>query len=140
MGVQGVDKDSRKSPANPEGRGPGLRLGIHGVFTGMGGAGCLGSSISVPFIQGTTKRINKWDPAEGLKRGCFFFFFLRFYLFMHEKRGWGGQRHRQREKQAPCGEPGAVSIPGPRDHDLSQSHWATWGGPKGMFLKHYSSL
>ena len=32
----------------------------------------------------------------------FLFFFLRFYLFMRDREG---QRHRQREKQAPCGEP-----------------------------------
>ena len=30
------------------------------------------------------------------------------------------ERHRQREKQAPCGEPDENSIPGPWDHDLSQ--------------------
>ena len=30
------------------------------------------------------------------------------------------QRYRQREKQAPHGEPDADSIPGPQDHDLSQ--------------------
>ena len=34
------------------------------------------------------------------------FFFLRFYLFVHERhRETERQRHRQREKQAPCGEP-----------------------------------
>ena len=31
-----------------------------------------------------------------------------------------GQRHRQREKQAPCREPMWDSIPGPQDHTLSQ--------------------
>ena len=38
------------------------------------------------------------------------FFFLRFYLFMRdtERR----QRHRQREKQAPCREPDAGLYPG----------------------------
>ena len=37
------------------------------------------------------------------------FFFFRFYLFMvrHTER----QRHRQREKQAPCGEPDAGLDP-----------------------------
>ena len=35
-----------------------------------------------------------------------FLFFLRLYLFTHERRrGWAGQRYRQREKQAPCREP-----------------------------------
>ena len=38
-------------------------------------------------------------------------FFLRFYLFIHENEG-GGQRHRQREKQAPCKEPDAGLDPG----------------------------
>ena len=38
----------------------------------------------------------------------FAFFFLRFYLFIHERhreRKRERQRHRQREKQAPCREP-----------------------------------
>ena len=39
-----------------------------------------------------------------------FFFFLRFYLFIHERRK-ERQRHRQREKQAPCGEPDAGLHP-----------------------------
>ena len=39
-------------------------------------------------------------------------FFLRFYLFIHERhRERGRQRHRQREKQAPCREPDAGLDP-----------------------------
>ena len=38
------------------------------------------------------------------KISCFyFFFFLRFYLFIHGRHA-ERQKHRQREKQAPCGE------------------------------------
>ena len=37
------------------------------------------------------------------------FFFLRFYLFIHERES---QRHRQREKQAPCREPDMGLDPG----------------------------
>ena len=49
------------------------------------------------------------------------FFFLRFYLFIHER-----QRHRQREKQAPCdmgldpGTPG--TCPGPQAGAQQLSH------------------
>ena len=32
-------------------------------------------------------------------------FVLRFYLFIHERCNRAKQRHRQRERQAPCGEP-----------------------------------
>ena len=39
------------------------------------------------------------------------FFFLRFYLFLHE-RHTERQRHRQREKQAPCREPDVGLDPG----------------------------
>ena len=41
------------------------------------------------------------------------FVFLRFYLFIHE-------RHRQREKQAPCREPYVGLDPGLQDHTLSE--------------------
>ena len=56
--------------------------------------------------------------------------FLRFYLFIHERHTESErQRHRQREKQAPCGEPD-VGL----DHDLSRrqmlNHWATWSSHK----------
>ena len=45
-------------------------------------------------------------------------FFLRFYLCIHERHG-ERQRHRQREKQVPHGEPDD-SIQGPQDHDPSR--------------------
>ena len=45
------------------------------------------------------------------------FFFKRFYLFMRDTQR---QRHRQREKQAPCREPDVGLNPGPPDHALSQ--------------------
>ena len=59
----------------------------------------------------------------------FFYYFKKhfIYLFMKDRER---QRHRQREKQAPSW--GILmwgSIPGPRDHDLSQrqplNHWTT---------------
>ena len=40
-------------------------------------------------------------------------YFLKIYLLIHE-------RHRQREKQAPCGEPDAELDPGSQDHTLGQ--------------------
>ena len=43
----------------------------------------------------------------------FFLFFLRFYLFIHERhRERERQRLRQREKQAPCREPDVELDPG----------------------------
>ena len=50
---------------------------------------------------------------------CSIIFFKDFiYLFIHETHR--EQRHRQREKQAPCREPSAGSIPGLQDHALGQ--------------------
>ena len=62
-------------------------------------------------------------------------FFLRFYLFIHEGRDIGRGRSR-----LPVGSPRRDSIPGPRDHYLSQrqmlNHWATPVPLKsGSFLK-----
>ena len=48
-----------------------------------------------------------------------FFFFLRFYLFIHERhKARVRERERQREKQAPCREPMWDSIPGHEDQAL----------------------
>ena len=50
-----------------------------------------------------------------MKKGVLFFFFLRFYLFIHDshtERERERQRHRQREKQAPCREPDVGLDPG----------------------------
>ena len=43
------------------------------------------------------------------------YFFLRFYLFIHERHR-ERQRHRQREKQAPCREPDVGLDPGLGSH------------------------
>lgn len=59
-----------------------------------------------------------------------FIFFLRFYLFIHERhRERERQRHRQREKQAPCREPDVGlhpvtpgSCPGPKAGAKLPSH------------------
>ena len=41
------------------------------------------------------------------------------------------QRYRQRENEAPCGEPDVgLDPPGPRDHDLSQSRCSTTEAPR----------
>ena len=58
----------------------------------------------------------------------FFFFFLRFYLFIHGRhKERGGDTDRGRSR-LPTGSPMWNSILGPRDHDLSQrqtlNHWA----------------
>ena len=53
-------------------------------------------------------------------------YFKDFCLFTTDRER---QRHRQREKQVPHGEPMWDSIPGPRDHNLSRrqtlNRWAT---------------
>ena len=68
--------------------------------------------------------------VSGCKLSKEAFFFLRFYLFIHE-------RYRQRDKQAPCREPNVDSIPGLRDHVLSQrqavSCWATQVSLRRLF-------
>ena len=61
------------------------------------------------------------------------FFYKDFmYLFMRDTER---QRHRQREKQTPHGEPDM----GPRDHTLSWrqmlNHWATQASLREYFLK-----
>ena len=68
--------------------------------------------VEIVFMQPPRKgreKISLWILAcLGL-----LFFFLRFYLFIHERhRERGRQRHRQREKQAPCREPDAGLDPG----------------------------
>ena len=68
--------------------------------------------------------ISKWVPptsCRSLLRKIYIehlFFFLRFYLFIHERHR-ERQRHRQRENLAPGWEPDGDSIPGLQDHALS---------------------
>ena len=58
-----------------------------------------------------------------------FFLFKDFiYVFMRDTER---QRYRQRENEAPCGEPDTgLDPPGPRDHDLSQSRCSTIEAPR----------
>ena len=58
-----------------------------------------------------------------------FFFFKDFiYVFMRDPER---HRYRQRENEAPCGEPDVgLDAPGPRDHDLSQSRCSTTEAPR----------
>ena len=58
-----------------------------------------------------------------------FFFFKDFiYVFMRDTER---QSYRQRENEAPCGEPDVgLDPPGPRDHDLSQSRCSTTEAPR----------
>ena len=69
------------------------------------------------------------------------FFFLRFYLSIHERHR-ERQRHRQREKQAPCtGSPMWDSIPGLQDRALGQRQTlnccATQGSLITLILKEF---
>ena len=65
----------------------------------------------------------------------FCLFFLRFYLFIHERhRERERQRHRQREKQAPCREPEVGLHPRSPGQDpglkVALNQWASQGSPK----------
>ena len=59
----------------------------------------------------------------------FWFFFLRFYLFIHEKHRERGRDIGKGRSRLPAGNLMWDLIPGPWDHDLSQrqtlNHWAT---------------
>ena len=58
----------------------------------------------------------------------FFFFKDIIYVFMRDTER---QSYRQRENEAPCGEPDVgLDPPGPRDHDLSQSRCSTTEAPR----------
>ena len=55
-----------------------------------------------------------------------YFFFLRFYLFIHDRereRERERQRHRQREKQAPCRKADAGLDPGTLSRDSKITPW-----------------
>ena len=54
--------------------------------------------------NGEMKDINRMRTTKEASIKAYVFFFLRFYLFIHE-RYREKQRHRQREKEVPCGEP-----------------------------------
>ena len=58
-------------------------------------------------------------------------FFLRFYLFIHER--YGGGRHRQREKQASCREPDMGLDPGSPGSHPGLNRWATKAAPHLLF-------
>jgi len=67
-----------------------------------------------------------------------FYFFLRFYLFERkrerENEQGDGKREGPRDKQTPhwAGSPMRGSIPGPQDHDPSQSHTLNWLSHPGV--------
>ena len=63
------------------------------------------------------KKLLSFQAESGV---IFFFFFLRFYLFIHGRhKERGGDTDRGRSR-LPTGSPMWNSILGPRDHDLSQ--------------------
>ena len=63
-------------------------------------------------------------------------FFLRFYLFIHERHRQR-QRHRQREKQVPFGEPDAgldPRTPGSRPEPKADAQPLSYPGAPGTSL------
>ena len=86
------------------------------------------------------QKLDNWVtsvPLDFFFKILFFYFVFFKYLFIYYlfmiKRG-GEQRHRRREKQAPCREPKV----GLQDRALAQrqalNRWATQGSPKILFL------
>ena len=84
----------------------------------------VAQSVECPtlgFSSGHDLGVLRWSPTHirlHAWHGVFFFFFLSFYLFIHE-RHTERQRPRQREKQAPCREPDAGPDPWTRIQALS---------------------
>ena len=73
-----------------------------------------------------------------------FFFFLRFYLFIHEKHRERGRDTGSGRSRFPAGRPMWGLIPGPQGHALSPrqmlNHWATQVLLSGGFLSGHRSL
>ena len=100
----------------------------HTRFLGRGKCGhhVSGSSLSLlsshtpSEAQGTVTSLRtRCTHGKLVSGGRLWLFFKRLYLFIHEthRERW---RPRQREKQAPCGDPMQDSIPGPWGDALSQ--------------------
>ena len=77
------------------------------------------SQINKYNLFNKSKKENKLIKIVAHKAYLHIFFFLRFYLFINERHTHTeGQRHRQREKQAPCREPDEGLDPVTQDHAL----------------------
>ena len=72
----------------------------------------------VPLFRAYSGALQHQHPWEVCLFVCSFVC-LRCYLFTHERHR-KKQKHRQRERQAPCGEPHAGLNPRTQDHTLSQ--------------------
>ena len=92
----------------------------------------LQTHMSLDLLLQQSMHINLTQPAlmdwTGVLSSKDSFFFLRFYLFIHERHS-ERQRHKQREKQAPCREPDVGldprspgSCPGPKAGAKPLSH------------------
>ena len=122
----GTEGHSRPKPTiiwgQPEGGGP-SKIQIPRLVPWMGWGPAVDGSTCPPgalsLAEALTQRSGEllrmqvptqaWDQgnpnSETGPRKQWLFFFPRFYLFIHE-------RHRQREKQAPCREPDVGLNPG----------------------------
>ena len=104
---------------------------------------CSSLQRPIPFLKKINLRWTEYWPKTQTVNFIYFKDFIYFFMRDTEKRR---QRHRQREKQAPCREtdvgldpasPG--SGPGPK---VALNHWPTWAPPKKFVLKpilHYST-
>ena len=90
-------------------------------------------AVAETHLNSTIKICRKMEWSEIYLKGQFFF--LRFYLFIHEK-DIGRDTGRERSR-LPKGSLIQDSIPRPRDHDLSQKQmlncWASQMPLKGHF-------
>ena len=76
------------------------------------GLKCYGPTTRITIVSYLSECYQIFH-LESLK----FFFFKKFYLFMHERLERGRKRHKQREKQAPHRMPDMGLDPGsPRSH------------------------
>ena len=75
---------------------------------------CLADSSPDPYVSGSFLSLR-------------LFFFLRFYLFIHERHRERGRDVGRGRSRLPTGTLMQDSIPGPQDHDQRQmiNHWAT---------------
>ena len=93
--------------------------------------------MHIPIVSNCSHHLWGVDAATLIISSCFFFF-LRFYLFIHARHR-NRQRHRQREKQAPCREPNVGLDPGSPGScpglQAALNHCATGAAPPLPFFK-----
>ena len=88
-------------------------LGSRSPTSGRRQTSLSATCVPVPGLVFSDKfyRWGNWDSEKLIQHFFSFFFFKGFYLLIHERHK-EKQRHRQKEKQAPCREPNVGLDPG----------------------------